>query len=778
MSATSVGRIGLDLVVNQKGYNKQMSGIQSLASKAGKALAGAFAVKKVVEFSKECINLGSDLQEVQNVVDVTFPTMSKKVDEFAKGAAASFGLSETMAKKFTGTFGSMAKAFGFSEQQAYEMGSSLTGLAGDVASFYNLSQDEAYTKLKSVFTGETESLKDLGVVMTQTALDSYALANGFGKTTKSMSEAEKVALRYSFVQDQLSAAAGDFSRTSGGWANQVRVLNLQFESLKATLGQGLISAFTQVLKLINILLGKVQVLATAFKDMMEALFGKQSTETSNIADVAQEVSQATADTAASTEEITNNLNKANRFLAKFDVINKVSDTSSNLDTGNKTNTTSTEMSFGESTELKENATELENRFSRLFDTIEKKCEPATKAVKKLYNQGFKKLKNYTWENLKGFWENFLKPLGEWTIGEGFPKFVNGLNTFLNDIDWKKINKNLNELWKSLEPLAENAGEGVLWFWEEVLVPFGTWAVNEVVSRFLSGLATRIEIINNVIELAKPMLNWLWEKFLEPLSKWAADEFLKEFDKMEKEVNDFAWLMEELVKLKEIDFKATFKGFIDKTFTAAKDLYDSINNSEAVKKIKAKLSPLWEKAKRAWDKIQNTEAKKKLDATLSSNFKKFKETWDALKDKTLSIKADVTAAITNIKELINKKIIAKLNKAIVTLNKLPGIEVPEIPLLAQGGYVAKNTPQLAVVGDNRHQGEIVAPEDKMLEMAKQAAALAGGNRDAEIISLLKQILQLLSTLDLSAKIDVNALKQLIVRLINDHTKATGVCEIIT
>ncbi len=135
MAASSVGQIGLDLVVNQNQFNKQMSGITKLAKKAGAALAAAFAVKKVVEFGKECINLGSELAEVQNVVDVTFPHMTAQVDAFAKSAAASFGLSETMAKKFTGTFGAMAKAFGFSEKQAYDMSSTLTGLAGDVASF-------------------------------------------------------------------------------------------------------------------------------------------------------------------------------------------------------------------------------------------------------------------------------------------------------------------------------------------------------------------------------------------------------------------------------------------------------------------------------------------------------------------------------------------------------------------------------------------------------------------------------------------------------------------
>ena len=109
MAADSVGQIGLDLVVNKNDFDKQMAGIQGLAKKAGAALAAAFAVKKLVDFGAQCIELGSDLQEVQNVVDVTFPRMSKQVDEFAKNAAASFGLSETMAKKFAGTSGPWRK---------------------------------------------------------------------------------------------------------------------------------------------------------------------------------------------------------------------------------------------------------------------------------------------------------------------------------------------------------------------------------------------------------------------------------------------------------------------------------------------------------------------------------------------------------------------------------------------------------------------------------------------------------------------------------------------
>ena len=275
MAADSVGQIGLDLVVNKNDFDKQMKGIQGLAKKAGAALAAAFAVKKLIDFGAQCIELGSDLQEVQNVVDVTFPRMSKQINDFAKNAAVQFGLSETMAKKFTGTFGAMSKAFGFGEKQAYEMATALTGLAGDVASFYNISQDEAYTKLKSVFTGETETLKDLGIVMTQSALDSYALANGYAKVTAKMSEAEKVALRYQFVQDQLTLAFGDFVRTADGWANQVRILKLQFDSLKATIGQGLINVLTPVIKVINTIIGKLMSLANAFKAFTNLISGKK-----------------------------------------------------------------------------------------------------------------------------------------------------------------------------------------------------------------------------------------------------------------------------------------------------------------------------------------------------------------------------------------------------------------------------------------------------------------------------------------------------------------------
>ena len=339
MSTESVGQIGLDLVVNQNQFDRQMRGITNIASKAGKILAGAFAIKKITEFTSACLDLGSDLAEVQNVVDVTFSKMNEQVNNFAQNAVFQFGLSETMAKQYTGTFGAMAKAFGFVESEAYAMSTTLTGLAGDVASFYNITQGEAYTKLKSVFTGETESLKDLGVVMTQTALDQYALANGYGKTTAKMTEQEKVALRYAFVQQQLSLAQGDFARTSDSWANQVRILKLQFDSLRASLGQGFIAALTPVIKVINTIMGKLVQLANVFSAFMKRLFGVKSDSSSGIGTVASDVSSAT-NAMDNLSNSTSGVGSAAKKAAKeikglmgIDEINTISSTGSDSDSG-------------------------------------------------------------------------------------------------------------------------------------------------------------------------------------------------------------------------------------------------------------------------------------------------------------------------------------------------------------------------------------------------------------------------------------------------------------
>lgn len=541
---------------------QSFNGLGSAVKKIGLLIGGAFAVGKLVQFGKECVELGSDLTEVQNVVDVTFTTMSDKVNEFAKNAMTSAGLSETMAKRYVGTFGAMSKSFGFSEAQAYDMSTALTQLTGDVASFYNISQDLAYIKLKSVFTGETETLKDLGVVMTQSALDQYALANGYGKTTSAMTEQEKVALRLAFVQKQLSAASGDFIRTSDSWANQVRVMQLQLQSLKATVGQGLINIFTPVLKVINVLLGKLATLANAFKSFTELITGKKSSgqtsgsgagltgDASGVQDTADAYGQA-ADNAGkladSTEDVadaTKDAAKAAKgYLSPLDEINRYS-TQDASSTASKTPSTSGGGSGGGGASLPSAVSNVDYgkvaEGETALDKISKSAEKLAKLLKKLwkpFQDAWKKegkntinAANIALSGIAKLAKSVGKSLVEvWTNGTGTTMLTtmlriaqNVLKTIGNIASGFADAWNKNSVGTQIIQNIADALVVVMQFVERIAADTATWAANldfypllESISNLTATFAPILESIGNVLEwiyknIVLPMLTWIIE----------------------------------------------------------------------------------------------------------------------------------------------------------------------------------------------------------------------------------------------------------------------------
>lgn len=538
---------------------QSFNGLGSAVKKIGLLIGGAFAVGKLVQFGKECVELGSDLAEVQNVVDVTFTTMSDKVNEFAKNAMTSAGLSETMAKRYVGTFGAMSKSFGFSEAQAYDMSTALTQLTGDVASFYNISQDLAYIKLKSVFTGETETLKDLGVVMTQSALDQYALANGYGKTTSAMTEQEKVALRFAFVQEQLSATSGDFIRTSDSWANQVRVMQLQLQSLKATVGQGLINIFTPVLKVINILLGKLATLANAFKSFTELITGKKSSGqtsgsgaglagTDAIADTADQYGQA-ADNAKKLADATNDNAKATKkankvtknYLSSLDEVHKVTSTGSNSSStpsssggsggaGNSGLPSSVgNVDYGNLAEGETALDKISDSAKKLADLLKKLWKPFQDAWKKegkntidaanIALSGIAKLAKSVGKSLVEVWTNgtgttMLETMLR--IAQNVLKTIGNIASGFADA-WNKNNVGTQIIQNIADALVV-----VMQFVERIAEDTAAWAANlnfypllESISNLTSTFAPILESIGNVLE-------WIYNNIVLPMLKWVIE----------------------------------------------------------------------------------------------------------------------------------------------------------------------------------------------------------------------------------------------------------------
>jgi hypothetical protein len=535
---------------------QSFNGLGSAVKKIGLLIGGAFAVGKLVQFGKECVELGSDLAEVQNVVDVTFTTMSDKVNEFAKNAMNSAGLSETMAKQYVGTFGAMSKSFGFSEAQAYDMSTALTQLTGDVASFYNISQDLAYIKLKSVFTGETETLKDLGVVMSQSALDQYALANGYGKTTSAMTEQEKVALRLAFVQKQLSATSGDFIRTSDSWANQVRVMQLQLQSLKATVGQGLINIFTPVLKVINILLGKLATLANAFKSFTELITGKKSSGqtsgsgaglagTGAIADTADQYGQAAdnaeklADANKKNATATKKANvETKNYLSSLDEVHKVSSTEGTSSTPSSSGSGGTgsgggglpssvgSVDYGSLAEGKNALDKISDSAKKLADLLKKLWKPFQDAWKKEGKNtinasktaldGLKKLAVSVGKSLVEVWTNGTGTTMLTTmlkIAQNVLKTVGNIASGFADA-WSKNNVGTQIIQNIADALVV-----VMQCVEKIAEDTATWAANLDFYPLLESISNLTSNLAPIIQSSGDTLEWLYKNIILPMLTW-------------------------------------------------------------------------------------------------------------------------------------------------------------------------------------------------------------------------------------------------------------------
>lgn len=224
------------------------STVSTAATKIAKAIGSAFVTKQIIEFGKAAIGVASDLNEVQNVVDTTFGTDGAiKINEWARNAAESFGESELQAKQFTSTLGAMFKSMGVGQADMEEMSMSLAGLAGDMASFYNLDPTEAFEKLRSGISGETEPLKQLGINMSVANLEAFALSEGITKAYTSMTQAEQATLRYQYIMSATADAQGDFADTSDSFANQQRILQLEIQTLAAEIGQDLMPIAQEVL---------------------------------------------------------------------------------------------------------------------------------------------------------------------------------------------------------------------------------------------------------------------------------------------------------------------------------------------------------------------------------------------------------------------------------------------------------------------------------------------------------------------------------------------------
>ena len=338
-SGRAANALGIGLNTYTKSTHKASRGTKGLASALGKMYATYWLLFRFVGKIGDSITIASDLVEVQNVVDTVFGDMSSKVEEYAQNSIKQFGMSELSFKQYASRFQAMGSAMGIDTSSIESANSflnkatggyvglsdsmadvslTLTQLTADMASFYNVSQKDVAEDLSAIFTGETRPLRTYGLDLTQATLAEWAMKNGLDANVQSMSQAEKTMLRYQYVLANTTSAQGDFARTAGTWANQIRILQEQIKKFASVIGTGFIAAFKPFVQTLNKVMAKVIDFTQNVLNALGQIFGWEfEISGGGITDDLGDVSGDLADSAGSAGDLSDNLGQAAKNAKKL-----------------------------------------------------------------------------------------------------------------------------------------------------------------------------------------------------------------------------------------------------------------------------------------------------------------------------------------------------------------------------------------------------------------------------------------------------------------------------
>ena len=318
------GNIVIGTSVDVGGMNTGLYKIQK-AMKRWTRVVGVGLAAGLYKMGKASLDAASDLQEIQNVVDVAFKDMSYKIEEFTKICIEHFGMSQLSAKQTAGSFMAMGASIGLTKEAASDMAVELTGLTGDFASFYNISQQYAKVALSAVYTGETETLKRYGIILTEANLQEYALTQGITKKVKAMNAEEKTLLRYNYIMQATENMHGDFERTQESWANTLRVLKERWTQLLSVVGAGTIQVVQPFIRMISEATSKLIGLFQYINDLLGI---EASLDTAEVSQDMEELSDAVDEAGETIKHQLGSFDKLNNLIT---TTNKANDDTTDLD---------------------------------------------------------------------------------------------------------------------------------------------------------------------------------------------------------------------------------------------------------------------------------------------------------------------------------------------------------------------------------------------------------------------------------------------------------------
>jgi len=683
--------------------NKKVSSIKNIFSRLGKFMA-VLGIGKIL---KDSITSAMDSIESESLVGTVFGNMTKDIQDWSNNLQETLGLNAYSVRKNAATLFNMSKSLGMTGDNALEVSKDLTLLAEDMASFYNISSDEAFTKIRSGITGETEPLKQLGIMIDENTLKQYGYS-------QSMTNSEKVMVRYKAIMAQTSAAHGDLARTIDSPANQLRILKNNLQMLSIELGRAFMPILTTVLPILNSFIQGLTRTMSVVASFMSTLFGKSGSASSGVGSLGTAMYSA-ADGAGA---LSSNLNAAGSnakkaakevksLLSGFDEINSLS-------SGNGTDTSGAAGLAGEggsvlgagngldlgldqepdTSGVNKAAKKIKSTIKGIVDTVKENKKTITSMIAGILASiaGFAVISNWTAivKGLSGALSAVGKVIG--AINTPVLLIAAAIGLVVGNIVYlwqtnEEFRNSVIDVWTEIQTfigkVVDDIGSILQGIWAAYGEPLLTNLKNFMKSIQDTIIAVWEGFIKPVIEGALEMLTWLWDKHLKGLVQQVGEFVMKLVNGALEVYNGFiAPIVNWLIRTLGPVFSDSFKFILD----VCGSLFAGI--SDVFKGIFKVLGGLIDF----------------IAGVFTGNWKK---AWQGLKD----IVRGIFDALVGVVKVPINRIIDVINNMIRGLNKINikipswvpgfggknfGINIPSIPKLAKGGIVDSTT--LAMIGE--------------------------------------------------------------------------------
>lgn len=782
---TNVGSVFFDIKANQSAFKKEIKGaagqaqsvFSSAMGKVGKAIGVAFSAAAVVSFGKKCVEVASETQSawvglssILNGQKKSFGEANRFIQDYISDGLVPLNNAVTAYKNLA--------ARGYNTEQIEKTMTALKDAAafGRQASY---SYGDAISTATEGLKNENSILVDNAGVTKNVAKMWEDYAKSIGTTTNALTQQQKIEAEVNGIMEETKWQTGDAAKYATTFAGRVAKLSATFTSLKTEIGNVIIPILNLFIPAIQTALDALLKFLGLLKTVMASI-GLEMPDVTSLGGVtagATEAAEAIDNTGTAAEKAAKKVKKA---FASYDEINVLSKSSAS-DTGTGGSSAGASgveaATIGGVNSLKDQlssaSAELGTFFDPLADAWQAHGEPIVQSIKNAFN------------NLKEVGKGVGDVIKNWWQGEGGRSFANTTLELFEKIARaaERVTKSIKYIWdnggkdtfNNLVKILGNVGEIIM-----IVVGYIADLYGDLVEGFapdaaegLQGVNDKLSAFNGVLEWlktdGKPILEgiaytiglvgaaWLAYKGImiavEVASKaYAAAQAVVNAVMNANPIGIIVTLVAALIAVIILCAKHwdELKAAASRAWDGIKAVWATVANwfsVNIIEPIKNFFSNLWAGIMTTFANVKTyfqqkfSEAWAAIKGVFAPVGSFFSGIWETIRSKFSTIGTKVGETMGNaFKTVVNKIIsfaertingfIRAINRAISLINNIPGVSISplselNVPKLAQGGWVAANNPQLAIVGDNTREGEIVSPESKIREQVELALAKAGG-----------------------------------------------------